>query len=318
MYPQTDQQSQTFFHLLNTGLPYSLTEMRRLESSLLNWLQTMHILKPAQQTPTLLDIEKDLRNGTLLCSLAEMLTGNEGPICGFFSEPRGDAAALSNLRKAFEVFRRLPRLGRRFLWSEKEIHNGDRGAMFGLLEDLHKFSDGNSGSPARYPYYGRYAGAHYPRIHSEDTSGIPGPPFRNEMSPIAASRSPDPGDSTAAGQSPLAEFCSVPPKNLETEAEAPRPYPCPVSPMAGQTHGKANSGNAGPRSSGSLIPTIFQTPIRSPGKGLSSIAEAGQSGPFHDSHPAGERRLFEWLKRLRLALPGSLDINFAGCFKDGY
>ncbi len=193
-YPQTDQQNKTCFHLLNTGLQYSLTEMRRLESSLLGWLQSLHIVRPPPQGRqlNLLDIEHEVRNGTLLCSLASVLTRNVARLGGIIPDPRSTAAALSNLRKACECLRRLPKIGTRFLWEEKAILAGDRGTIFGLLEDLHRYYDGvaPSSSASLSPYYGRYCSAVLIfGLERRPRSCSPRPPsLRTETSQLAPSR----------------------------------------------------------------------------------------------------------------------------------
>jgi len=142
LYPQTEQQNKIPLHLLDTGLPYSLPEIVNLEKSIINWLVNLHLIIKNDQEISLLDIEKRIRNGTLLCDLAAILHKNKQKVHGVISDPKSAATALANIRKAFELLRKLNKINRRYLWAEKEILNGDRGVILGLLEDLHKFYDG--------------------------------------------------------------------------------------------------------------------------------------------------------------------------------
>lgn len=109
MYPQTDQQSKTFFHLLNTGLPYSVEELRQLEISLIYWLQSLGLIR-TQNVTSILDIEKEIRNGTLLCELAQIISKSKHPLTGIFKDPKTDTTAISNIRKALEILRKLSKI----------------------------------------------------------------------------------------------------------------------------------------------------------------------------------------------------------------
>jgi hypothetical protein len=110
LYPQSESRPQTHFHLRNTGLPYSLEDLRKLEVSLLCWLDRLGLVPPErpQRPNSLLEIEADLRNGTLLCGLAELLSGTR--LTGVFRQPKTDATCQSNLRKAFECLRKIPNI----------------------------------------------------------------------------------------------------------------------------------------------------------------------------------------------------------------
>jgi len=145
LYPETEPKRQPFLHLENvTNLPYSIDDLRNLEISLLDWLKSIGILaklsKNSEKCYTILEIENELRNGTLFVYLAELLSKHK--VTGTFKDPRSESTALVNLRKSFEVFRSLPKISHKWLWSEKEIFKGNRGAMFAVLEELHKFFDG--------------------------------------------------------------------------------------------------------------------------------------------------------------------------------
>lgn len=91
---------------MNIKLPYSLEELRKLELSIIKWLQNIGLESVLKKKPiSILDIEPEIRNGTLLCELAEKLGGKH--ITGIFKDPKTDTIALSNLRKACECIRSL-------------------------------------------------------------------------------------------------------------------------------------------------------------------------------------------------------------------
>eukprot|EP00826_Nyctotherus_ovalis_P020371 TRINITY_DN16394_c0_g1_i15.p1 TRINITY_DN16394_c0_g1~~TRINITY_DN16394_c0_g1_i15.p1 ORF type:complete len:176 (-),score=36.31 TRINITY_DN16394_c0_g1_i15:19-546(-) len=126
--PQTGGHNEAPLHLLRTGLPYSLPEIVALEQSVMLWLQSLRLVKD-EGNASLLDIEERVCSGTLLCDLATVLGRQKARVCGVVLQPKNPAAALANIRKALELFRELPQLDRRFLWSEKDIQRGDRGAV---------------------------------------------------------------------------------------------------------------------------------------------------------------------------------------------
>ena len=51
-------------YLTSTNLPYSLDDLKSLESNIINWLKSLNILKGFHNT-TLLDIEQDIVNGSI-------------------------------------------------------------------------------------------------------------------------------------------------------------------------------------------------------------------------------------------------------------
>ncbi len=114
-YPQTEPRNQPYFHLTNTGLPYSIPQLRKLEISLLLWLKSLGLVseKPNGKLVTILELEREIRNGTLLCDLAEIMSKRR--IHGVFRSPKTDATALANLSKSLECFRCLPRISHKYL-----------------------------------------------------------------------------------------------------------------------------------------------------------------------------------------------------------
>ncbi len=148
LYPNTEMRRQpAYLHLVNiTNLPYSLESLHQLEVSLLHWLKSLGLLPTGASPVTILEVENGIRNGTILCELAQRLSRRT--IRGVFKDPKTNSTAISNLRKAFEAFRALPKINHKYLWCEKEVFAGDRGVIFGLLEELHKYYDGSTDAEA--------------------------------------------------------------------------------------------------------------------------------------------------------------------------
>ena len=139
-------------YLLNTGLPYRIEELKMLEESLILWLETLGIVNIKEKT-TLLDIEKNIMNGYILCELSRIFTKNNSLHNNI---PKTRTGAFSNIRKALETFRKLPGMNHQYLWSENEIYKGDRGVILGLLQDLHRYYDGIIADPNDpNPYLGK-------------------------------------------------------------------------------------------------------------------------------------------------------------------
>lgn len=137
VYPQSNKCSAIPWHLTNTGLERSQEEVASLEQRMIAWLRALRL---ASETDAALpDVEERVRSGVLLCELANALHKYRSKVHGVVSQPKNQAAALSNIKKAFALFRQLPMKNKRYLWSEKEILKGDRGAILGLLEHLYKF-----------------------------------------------------------------------------------------------------------------------------------------------------------------------------------
>lgn len=107
IYPHTEPINQPYFHLTNINLPYSIEDLRKLELSLIKWIQVLGLENISKKQPvTILEYETYIRNGTLLCELAEKITRK--PLHGVFKNPKTDSTALSNIRKACESLRKLP------------------------------------------------------------------------------------------------------------------------------------------------------------------------------------------------------------------
>ncbi|CAI2358904.1 unnamed protein product [Moneuplotes crassus] len=126
---------------LENTLPYLPKELVALEASLLNWIHSCGALKSYKVPPTsLLEIEEDLKNGTLYCRLVQFIFNIKLP--GVFADPKSESTKISNLRKALEVLKKEKSMSQKYTWSEREISKGSREHMIGLLEDMHILFDG--------------------------------------------------------------------------------------------------------------------------------------------------------------------------------
>jgi len=146
-------------HLKNINLNYSLIEIRELEKSILVWLNSIIIIQYPNsklvENMTIFDILPNIKNGTLLCELANIFLKNSIKMSPC-KTPRTQIAALNNIRKSLEVFRKLKGISHKYLWNEKEIYKGDISIILGLFEDLHKYYDGikDTGKTGK-PYLGK-------------------------------------------------------------------------------------------------------------------------------------------------------------------
>ena len=103
-----------------------------------------------KQPASLLEIEHELKNGTLYCKLVEFIFGVK--LNGSFAEPKTESAKINNIRKALDMLKREKSMSQKYTWSEREICKGNRECMLGLLEDMHILFDG---------YPPRKCGPHY-------------------------------------------------------------------------------------------------------------------------------------------------------------
>lgn len=124
-----------YSYLRSMGMNCSLSQLKALEAELLSWLESLGLVQTGGAT--LVDVEKAAMNGSLLCRLAEVL-GNFD-VFRANAEPKTRMAVYSNIRNALEAFRKLPGINRRYLWSEREIYNGEHRVVLGLLQDLHAY-----------------------------------------------------------------------------------------------------------------------------------------------------------------------------------
>jgi len=76
------------------------------EGSIIDWLKRLELIR--SNIKTLDEINKEIRNGILLCELAEILTKKR--LCGIFKLPKTNITAQSNIQKALESLRTLPKI----------------------------------------------------------------------------------------------------------------------------------------------------------------------------------------------------------------
>jgi len=139
----TEKQSPTdndYSYLLNTEVQCDLSELRNLEVRAISWLKSLNMIS-SNASLTFKDIEENIRNGTILCNLASMMGGGKIKV---YKSPKTDSAALYNIRKAFDAFRKFPRISHKYLWNEREVHNGDIGKILGLLDTLQSYYEDTS------------------------------------------------------------------------------------------------------------------------------------------------------------------------------
>ena len=140
LYPSTQMKNQHFFHLENTGLPYSIPSIRKLEISIISFLYKLGFLRDVAFPHTIMDFETHLTTGVLLAEVVQAVCGVR--ITGIFKTPKVESTCVSNIRKCLNVLRRCSKMRQKYTWSEREIAKGERGRILGLLEDIHRFYDG--------------------------------------------------------------------------------------------------------------------------------------------------------------------------------
>ena len=115
-------------------LPYDSVGIRRLESALLGWMESLGVLTDCEVPGSLIDLIPRMRTGYLICEVVRKALFVE--IEEVFSTPKSEGAVLSNIRKALEVLKKYPEMSQKFVWSrEKDISKGNLGVIMGLLED---------------------------------------------------------------------------------------------------------------------------------------------------------------------------------------
>eukprot|EP00899_Mesostigma_viride_P021072 jgi/Mesvir1/28967/Mv17742-RA.1 len=146
----------------SSEVDYSEHERKGLEDSLVNWmcshLRVISVAKARQGYEALLP---SLYNGTLLCQVVSAAIGRD--ITGNIMRTSvSNFAKTTNVKQACEGLRRVRGMSTRFLGKEERIAFGDRVALTGLLEDLHRCVDGEPPVPLYVragmrlrPYLGR-------------------------------------------------------------------------------------------------------------------------------------------------------------------
>ncbi|KAG2454521.1 hypothetical protein HYH02_000368 [Chlamydomonas schloesseri] len=128
-----------------SGLPYGTSELAALESSLLRWLMESGSISRREAAEGFAALIPMFEDGTFICWLVSNLSGK--PIVGAHRRPLTDTARRTNWLKAIEALRALPGMSRRFLLHEEALIHCCRPELTGLLEDLHRLSDGQPPPP---------------------------------------------------------------------------------------------------------------------------------------------------------------------------
>ena len=105
-----------------------------LKEGLVEWLEYLHIVKKDISSVHL--IPNICRTGVLLCDLINRIEGRTEIIKGIERKPKNRTQALANVNKALEYLRGLSKISSKYLWSGKEIVEGDENVIWGLLEDI--------------------------------------------------------------------------------------------------------------------------------------------------------------------------------------
>jgi Calponin homology (CH) domain len=105
-----------------------------LKETLISWLEDLNILRRGTVNTQLLP--SICRTGVLFCDLINRLEGKSEPVKGIERNPRNRTQALANMSKALDHLRNLPKMNSRYLWSGKNIIEGDEFIVWGLLDDV--------------------------------------------------------------------------------------------------------------------------------------------------------------------------------------
>ncbi|CAG9310384.1 unnamed protein product [Blepharisma stoltei] len=139
----------------NSPLQYGAIAIKKLEASILEWLRELKVLP--YPSCSIRDVMQLLKKGKIFCEIASLMTSKQ--LSNVIANPKTSQSSLSNIRKALDVFRRLPNMSQRYTWNEKEIASGNQGIILGLLEDIHMCYDGQSArkksQSSSVPYIGK-------------------------------------------------------------------------------------------------------------------------------------------------------------------
>ena len=119
-------------------LPYGAIGIRKLERTIVSWIEGLNILHPSPLY--FAELIPELKKGVLLCVVTSKVTNIK--IYNIFPDPKTEQATINNIRKSLEILRKLPLMSQKFTWSEKEIIKGNYSVLLGLLEDILRWVDG--------------------------------------------------------------------------------------------------------------------------------------------------------------------------------
>lgn len=105
-----------------------------LKETLIDWLEDLHIVRKDQNVISL--IPSICRTGVMFCDLVNRLEGRTEIIKGIERNPKNRTQALANINKVLEYLRTFPKINSRYLWSAKEIIDGEEYVIWGLLDDI--------------------------------------------------------------------------------------------------------------------------------------------------------------------------------------
>ncbi|OMJ89094.1 hypothetical protein SteCoe_8816 [Stentor coeruleus] len=104
------------------------------KETLVEWLEDLHIVR---KDPNILSLIPNIcRTGVMLCDLVNRLEGRSEIIKGIERNPKNKTQALANINKVLEYLRAFPKMNSRYLWSSKEIIEGDEYVIWGILDDI--------------------------------------------------------------------------------------------------------------------------------------------------------------------------------------
>lgn len=216
----------------------------------------------------------------------------------------------------------------RYFWSEKEIFKGDRGAIFGLLETLHKYYDGiwNTNDSVLIPYYGNCLPTEnfisplkkteeIPSIlHNEQAANSPKKP---ESVPIIQEHRL--GSTISSKEGLILDLSVRPQQNDISKPEemsspappVPQPYPTRLDSSKHPQSGKqlfhfSRAEDIEPKRSTSKnnIDSFRESPQRAQDfQGNELNIQGEKIGKFHS------QTLLEWMKNLGINLPKGTDLE---------
>ena len=104
------------------ALPYSDPSVKRLESSITQWLHEMKLLDAEQLQCTFSALCPEMSKGILLCDLVAAMEGV--PVIGVFRPPKSDGTKVANVRRACERLARHRLMSKRFLFNHDDVAAG--------------------------------------------------------------------------------------------------------------------------------------------------------------------------------------------------
>lgn len=109
-------------------------KLQELKESLIVYLEELDVIRPGTvNTDLLISV---CRTGVLYADLVNRLEGKSEVIKGIERNPKNRTQALNNLTKTLEYLRSQEKMSSRFLWSGKEIVEGQPEPICGLLTDI--------------------------------------------------------------------------------------------------------------------------------------------------------------------------------------